>query len=159
MNYSESTSGSRAEVGNTVIYELCFTDSRCVFTHQRRKSGDMIPIPDNFSCSSLSESVAGLERGVKWRANPGTAIYARRAIPETKHLERTRCRVALVRRMSKANNFVILNGRGERIRTSDPLLPKQVLYQAEPLPEHGYMEHNVGARPGAFYPFNALQPV
>ena len=71
----------------------------------------MIPIPDNFSCSALSESVAGLERGVKWCANPGTAIYARRAIPETKHLERTRCRVALVRRMSNANNFVILNGR------------------------------------------------
>ena len=71
----------------------------------------MIPIPDNFSCSSLSESVAGLGRGVKWCANPGTAIYARRAIPETKHLERTRCRGALVRRMSKANNFVTLNGR------------------------------------------------
>jgi hypothetical protein len=28
-----------------------------------------------------------------------------------------------------------LNGRGERIRTSDPLVPNQVLYQAEPLPE------------------------
>ena len=27
-------------------------------------------------------------------------------------------------------------GRGERIRTSDPLVPNQVLYQAEPLPEH-----------------------
>ena len=26
------------------------------------------------------------------------------------------------------------NGRGERIRTSDPLVPNQVLYQAEPLP-------------------------
>jgi hypothetical protein len=30
---------------------------------------------------------------------------------------------------------LILNGRGERIRTSDPLVPNQVLYQAEPLPE------------------------
>jgi hypothetical protein len=29
-----------------------------------------------------------------------------------------------------------INGRGERIRTSDPLVPNQVLYQAEPLPEH-----------------------
>ncbi len=28
-----------------------------------------------------------------------------------------------------------LDGRGERIRTSDPLVPNQVLYQAEPLPE------------------------
>jgi hypothetical protein len=28
-----------------------------------------------------------------------------------------------------------MNGRGERIRTSDPLVPNQVLYQAEPLPE------------------------
>jgi hypothetical protein len=27
------------------------------------------------------------------------------------------------------------DGRGERIRTSDPLVPNQVLYQAEPLPE------------------------
>ena len=31
--------------------------------------------------------------------------------------------------------IVCMNGRGERIRTSDPLLPKQVLYQAEPLPD------------------------
>ncbi len=30
---------------------------------------------------------------------------------------------------------MLLNGRGERIRTSDPLVPNQVLYQAEPLPE------------------------
>jgi hypothetical protein len=30
---------------------------------------------------------------------------------------------------------MIINGRGERIRTSDPLVPNQVLYQAEPLPE------------------------
>ena len=29
----------------------------------------------------------------------------------------------------------IKNGRGERIRTSDPLVPNQVLYQAEPLPD------------------------
>ena len=28
-----------------------------------------------------------------------------------------------------------LDGRGERIRTSDPLVPNQVLYQAEPLPD------------------------
>ncbi len=26
--------------------------------------------------------------------------------------------------------------RGERIRTSDPLIPNQVLYQAEPRPDH-----------------------
>ena len=45
-------------------------------------------------------------------------------------------------------------GRGERIRTSDPLLPKQVLYQAEPLPEHGLQERIVGARPGASFPFD-----
>jgi hypothetical protein len=31
--------------------------------------------------------------------------------------------------------LLIINGRGERIRTSDPLVPNQVLYQAEPLPE------------------------
>ena len=28
-----------------------------------------------------------------------------------------------------------IDGRGERIRTSDPLVPNQVLYQAEPLPD------------------------
>jgi hypothetical protein len=28
-----------------------------------------------------------------------------------------------------------LDGRGDRIRTYDPLVPNQVLYQAEPLPE------------------------
>ena len=44
------------------------------------------------------------------------------------------------------------NGRGERIRTSDPLVPNQVLYQAEPLPEHGLMERTIGERPGAFCP-------
>ena len=32
------------------------------------------------------------------------------------------------------------NGRGERIRTSDPLVPNQVLYQAEPLPERCWKE-------------------
>ena len=31
--------------------------------------------------------------------------------------------------------LILINGRGERIRTSDPLVPNQVLYQAEPLPE------------------------
>ena len=40
------------------------------------------------------------------------------------------------RGFAKGCKCLILNGRGERIRTSDPLLPKQVLYQAEPLPEH-----------------------
>jgi hypothetical protein len=32
-------------------------------------------------------------------------------------------------------SFTKTYGRGERIRTSDPLVPNQVLYQAEPLPE------------------------
>jgi hypothetical protein len=32
-----------------------------------------------------------------------------------------------------------INGRGERIRTSDPLVPNQVLYQAEPLPERAVL--------------------
>jgi hypothetical protein len=35
------------------------------------------------------------------------------------------------------------DGRGERIRTSDPLVPNQVLYQAEPLPDGG---EGVGGR-------------
>ena len=33
--------------------------------------------------------------------------------------------------------FLNLNGRGERIRTSDPLLPKQVRYQTALRPEPG----------------------
>ncbi len=34
------------------------------------------------------------------------------------------------------NGFpIFLYSRGERIRTSDPLVPNQVLYQAEPRPE------------------------
>ena len=37
---------------------------------------------------------------------------------------------------TEANLLIIKYvGRGERIRTSDPLVPNQVLYQAEPLPE------------------------
>ena len=35
----------------------------------------------------------------------------------------------------KAAIFLRINGRGERIRTSDPLVPNQVRYQAAPLPE------------------------
>jgi hypothetical protein len=35
----------------------------------------------------------------------------------------------------QAAHYMKRNGRGERIRTSDPLVPNQVLYQAEPLPE------------------------
>jgi hypothetical protein len=31
---------------------------------------------------------------------------------------------------------ISFTGRGERIRTSDPLLPKQVRYQAAPRPEY-----------------------
>ena len=44
------------------------------------------------------------------------------------------------KQMHQANSphllhFCTLNGRGERIRTSDPLLPKQVRYQAALRPE------------------------
>src|ERR1700739_1162534 len=37
--------------------------------------------------------------------------------------------------MTSSKGLKQTNGRGERIRTSDPLVPNQVLYQAEPLPE------------------------
>ena len=40
------------------------------------------------------------------------------------------------------------DGRGERIRTSDPLLPKQVLYQAEPRPDVSVGCRVEGRRPG-----------
>src|SRR5579864_3944415 len=40
------------------------------------------------------------------------------------------------------------DGRGERIRTSDPLVPNQVLYQAEPLPEHFRQHAYQRVRPG-----------
>jgi hypothetical protein len=38
-------------------------------------------------------------------------------------------------------------------------VPNQVLYQAEPLPEHGLQERIFGARPGAFDPLITLEPV
>jgi hypothetical protein len=38
--------------------------------------------------------------------------------------------------MVQSGELIDLIGRGERIRTSGPLLPKQVRYQAAPLPEH-----------------------
>ena len=33
------------------------------------------------------------------------------------------------------SSLLVLNGRGERIRTFDPLLPKQMRYQAAPRPD------------------------
>ena len=33
------------------------------------------------------------------------------------------------------SKLLILNGRGDRIRTYDPLLPKQMRYQAAPRPD------------------------
>src|SRR5207248_4640210 len=42
------------------------------------------------------------------------------------------------RRIPSRMRFLI--GRGDRIRTCDPLVPNQVLYQAEPLPDRGTAE-------------------
>jgi hypothetical protein len=39
-------------------------------------------------------------------------------------------------RRSNVNALCMLNGRGERIRTSGPCLPKAVLYQAELHPDN-----------------------
>jgi hypothetical protein len=47
----------------------------------------------------------------------------------TPSVERKDCRIRVIHSDERDN------GRGERIRTSDPLVPNQVLYQAEPLPE------------------------
>ena len=48
------------------------------------------------------------------------------------------------------------NGREDRIRTCDPLVPNQVLYQAELLPEYGAPErsrtHNLLIRSQTLYP-------
>jgi hypothetical protein len=44
------------------------------------------------------------------------------------------------------------NGRGERIRTSDPLVPNQVLYQAEPLPDTWVTEASSGGAAWRVYP-------
>src|SRR3546814_2558960 len=35
----------------------------------------------------------------------------------------------------RSNQPFLVNGRGDRIRTCDPLLPKQMRYQAAPLPD------------------------
>ncbi len=49
-----------------------------------------------------------------------------------------------------------INGREDRIRTCDPLVPNQVLYQAELLPEYGAPErsrtHNLLIRSQTLYP-------
>jgi hypothetical protein len=45
------------------------------------------------------------------------------------------------------------NGRGERIRTSDPLVPNQVLYQAEPLPERVARYSRIESVPGRCFLF------
>lgn len=39
------------------------------------------------------------------------------------------------KRLAKNPQAVAITGRDERIRTSDPVLPKHVLYQAEPHPD------------------------
>ena len=36
------------------------------------------------------------------------------------------------------------NGRGDRIRTCDPLFPKQMRYQAAPLPDRGFGNEDGG---------------
>ena len=48
--------------------------------------------------------------------------------------------------LARLNSNILceIDGRGERIRTSDPLVPNQVLYQAEPLPEHAVRLRIVG---------------
>src|SRR3954470_24951445 len=38
------------------------------------------------------------------------------------------------------DTYECIIGRGDRIRTCDPLVPNQVLYQAEPLPDRGTAE-------------------
>jgi hypothetical protein len=50
----------------------------------------------------------------------------------TPSVERKDCRIRVIHSDERDN------GRGERIRTSDPLVPNQVLYQAEPLPEPSF---------------------
>jgi hypothetical protein len=49
-----------------------------------------------------------------------------------------------------------IHGREDRIRTCDPLVPNQVLYQAELLPEYGAPErsrtHNLLIRSQTLYP-------
>jgi hypothetical protein len=47
-------------------------------------------------------------------------------------------RVGLLTFLRLSNQVLAVIGRGERIRTSDPLVPNQVLYQAEPLPEPSF---------------------
>ena len=48
---------------------------------------------------------------------------------------------------------LIINGRGERIRTSDPLVPNQVLYQAEPLPERLLVGDSRPGHPGEAFDY------
>jgi hypothetical protein len=50
---------------------------------------------------------------------------------------------------SITKDFIVIYSREDRIRTCDPLVPNQVLYQAELLPENKKM-HPVGVEPTTF---------
>ena len=53
-------------------------------------------------------------------------------VPDYRVAERRRTKPSTVKRV---NAGIGVNGRGERIRTSDLLVPNQALYQAEPRPD------------------------
>ena len=54
--------------------------------------------------------------------------------PATLGLE-GRCSIQLSHKRNQINQNLYNTGRGRRIRTADPLLPKQLRYQAAPCPE------------------------
>ena len=57
-----------------------------------------------------------------------------------------------------ANDFRDINGRGERIRTSDLLVPNQALYQAEPRPDGALGPFNHSPRTGLPQPTHSENP-
>ena len=60
----------------------------------------------------------------------------------------------LRKKLKKYRKSLIYNGRGERIRTSGPCLPKTVLYQAELLPDRRAV---IAVDGGAFKPYLAAR--
>jgi len=73
------------------------------------------------------------ERSMKVRGWPGSRKRATREEPSARTPRRTRKEPAL------PQAFCRCDGRGERIRTSDPSVPNRVLYQAEPRPDRRFV--------------------
>jgi len=68
---------------------------------------------------------------LKWAGKCGIGFELPSVVPNVPKTEELRSGCSCLTNLISMRKI----GRGERIRTSDPLVPNQVLYQAEPLPD------------------------